>query len=81
VQLARHLGHPVTGVAGAAKQEFLGRLDATWAPTVTDAATVGPVDAVIDLVGGPVLQDAPDSGRRDTGPGPQRGRSRRSAAG
>ncbi len=58
VQLARHLGHPVTGVAGAAKQEFLGRLDATWAPTVTDAATVGPVDAVIDLVGGPVLQDA-----------------------
>jgi NADPH:quinone reductase-like Zn-dependent oxidoreductase len=58
VQLARHLGHPVTGVAGVAKQEFIGRLGADWAADVRDAASVGPVAAVIDLVGGRVLQDA-----------------------
>lgn len=61
VQLARHLGHPVTGVAGVGKQEFLGRLGADWAPDVaTAAADVGnaPVAAVIDPVGGQVLRDA-----------------------
>ncbi|WP_297006121.1 NADP-dependent oxidoreductase [uncultured Corynebacterium sp.] len=62
VQLARALGMRVTGVAGADKHAFLESLGATpvasgdgWTTAVRDS---GPVDAVIDLVGGDVLLDA-----------------------
>ena len=62
VQLARAIGMEVTGVAGADKHDFVESLGAThvaagddWMSTVNE---IGPVDAVIDLVGGEVLVDA-----------------------
>lgn len=68
VQLARAMDLRVTGVAGEDKRRFVEGLGAThvsssgnWAVEVRDA---GPVDAVVDLVGGGVLVEAltPTSG-------------------
>ncbi|AGP30458.1 NADP-dependent oxidoreductase [Corynebacterium terpenotabidum] len=62
VQLAAALGYRVTGVAGAGKRAFVESLGATSVPSgehwTTDVRDAGPVDAVIDLVGGDVLVDA-----------------------
>ncbi|KND26223.1 NADP-dependent oxidoreductase [Streptomyces acidiscabies] len=60
VQIARALGLKVVGVASAAKKEFLESLGAVHVPSGPDWASrvPGPVDAVYDLVGGEVLEQA-----------------------
>ncbi|WP_075731581.1 NADP-dependent oxidoreductase [Streptomyces acidiscabies] len=60
VQIARALGLKVVGVASAAKKEFLESLGALHVPSGPDWASrvPGPVDAVYDLVGGEVLEQA-----------------------
>jgi len=62
VQLALALGYRVTGVAGASKQSLVESLGATFIASgkdwVAGVHQAGPVDAIIDLVGGPVLIEA-----------------------
>lgn len=64
VQIARHAGIRVVGVAGAAKKEFvesLGAVHVESGPGLADrvrAAAPGGVDAVFDLVGGDTLRAA-----------------------
>lgn len=62
VQLAWALGMQVTGVAGAAKHDFVESLGAVHVASgehwVRDVRDAGPVDAVIDLVGGDTLATA-----------------------
>lgn len=63
VQIARHDGLTVLGVAGAAKKEFLESLGAVHVasgPGVADrvrAVAPGGVDGIVDLVGGEPLRD------------------------
>ncbi|WP_416969539.1 NADP-dependent oxidoreductase [Streptomyces sp. 4F14] len=60
VQIARALGLKVVGVASTAKKEFLESLGALHVPSGPDWASrvPGTVDAVYDLVGGEVLEQA-----------------------
>ncbi|MDX3384750.1 NADP-dependent oxidoreductase [Streptomyces niveiscabiei] len=60
VQIARALGLRTVGVASAAKKEFLESLGALHVPSGPDWASRVPVtvDAVYDLVGGEVLEQA-----------------------
>lgn len=62
VQLALALGYRVTGVAGRSKRSFIESLGAhhiaSGANWLADAQDAGPVDGVLDMVGGTALTEA-----------------------
>ena len=75
VQLARHLGFTVVGVASESKQDLVTDLGATFVESGTDwVERLGDADAIVDTVGPPVLDDFtfrfPEAPVRSTAGGP-----------